>query len=144
MQRVDAYESPLFLAEGSTLPVFAVSNPNQMQVKLDNAYANFAADGQPLDYRADLVIYDKGTEVKRCSSTVNSPCTYNGYHFYQEAYFGYGAAVTVRDTSTGNVVYQETLALAEQVAVAAREDHRQRRQRPARPDGRAHRHARHR
>jgi len=113
VQRVDAYESPLFLAEGSTLPVFAVSNPNQMQVKLDNAYANFAADGEPLDYRADLVIYDKGTEVKRCSSTVNSPCTYNGYHFYQEAYFGYGAAVSVRDTTTGNVVYQETLALAQ-------------------------------
>jgi cytochrome c biogenesis protein len=113
VQRIDAYDSPLFLAEGSTLPVFAVSNPNQMQVTLDNAYARFATDGQPLDYRADLIIYDRGTEVKRCSSTVNTPCTYNGYHFYQEAYFGYGAAISVRDTTTGNYVYQETLALAQ-------------------------------
>jgi cytochrome c biogenesis protein len=113
VQRVDAYDSPLFLAEGSTLPVFAVSNPNQMQVTLDNAYAKFAPDGQPLDYRADLIIYDRGTEVKRCSSTVNTPCTYNGYHFYQEAYFGYGATLSVRDTSTGNIVYRETMALAD-------------------------------
>lgn len=113
VQRVDAYDSPLFLAEGSTLPVFAVSNPNQMQVTLDGAYARFAESGQPLDYRADMIIYDRGTEVKRCSSTVNTPCTYNGYHFYLEAYFGYGATMSVRDTSTGNVIYKETLALAD-------------------------------
>jgi cytochrome c biogenesis protein len=113
VQRMDAYSSDLFLAEGTTLPVFAVSNPNQMQVKLDNSYARFAGSGQPLDYRSDLVIYDRGTEVKRCSSTVNSPCTYNGYHFYQEAYYGYGAAITVREVATGNVVYQETLALGD-------------------------------
>ncbi len=114
VQRVDAYDSPLFLAEGSTLPVFAVSNPNQMQVTLENAYAQFAPDGRPIDYRADFIIYDRGEEAKRCSSTVNSPCSYNGYRFYQEAYFGYGATVSVRDTATGNILYQETLALSSQ------------------------------
>ena len=71
-----------------------------------DSYAEFAPNGLPLDYRADLTIYERGEEVKRCSSTVNSPCSYNGYRFYQEAYFGYGAALTVRDTATGNVVYQ--------------------------------------
>ncbi|MEK7247384.1 MAG: cytochrome c biogenesis protein ResB, partial [Chloroflexota bacterium] len=111
VQRIDAYDSPLFLAEGSTLPVFAVSNPNQMQVKLENALAEFAPNGQPIDYRADFVIYDRGIEAKRCSSTVNSPCSYNGYRFYQQSYFGYGATLSVRDTSTGNLVYRETLGL---------------------------------
>ena len=111
VQRVDAYSSPLFLAEGSTLPVFAVSNPNQMQVKLENALAEFAPNGQPIDYRADFVIYDRGIEAKRCSSTVNTPCSYNGYRFYQQSYFGYGATLSVRDTSTGNLIYQETLGL---------------------------------
>ena len=144
VQRVDAYSSPLFLAEGSTLPVFAVSNPNQMQVTLENAYAEFAPNGQPIDYRADFVIYDRGIEAKRCSSTVNSPCSYNGYRFYQEAYFGYGATLSVRDTSTGNLVYQETLALAQQIAFAAREGDGQRRRGPPRSNGDPDRQLRHR
>jgi len=116
VQRIDSYESPLFLAEGSTLPVFAVSNPNQMQVSLEDAHAQFAADGRPIDYRSDLVIYDRGVQARRCSSTVNSPCSYNEYRFYQESYFGFGATVSVRDMSTGNVLYKETLALSEQSA----------------------------
>ncbi len=112
VRRVDAYSAPLFLAEGGTLPVFAVSNPNQIQVQLTNSYARFDDLGAPLDYRADLSIYDRGELALTCSSTVNSPCTYKGFKFYEEAYFGYGAGVTVRDTATGNVVYNETLALA--------------------------------
>ena len=112
VSRVDAFSSPLFLAEGATLPVFPVKDPNQMQVQLADARAAFAADGQPLDYRSELIIYQRGEEVLRCESTVNSPCSYNGYRFYQAAYFGYGAALQVRDLDTGNVVYKETLALS--------------------------------
>lgn len=113
VSRVDAFSSPLFLAEGATLPVFPVKDPNQMQVQLADARAAFASDGQPLDYRSELVIYQRGEEVLRCESTVNSPCSYNGYRFYQAAYFGFGAALQVRDLDTGNVVYKETLALSD-------------------------------
>lgn len=113
VSRVDAFSSPLFLAEGSTLPVFPVKDREQMQVRLVDAHAAFAPDGQPLDYRSEMVIYDRGEEALRCSSTVNSPCGYRGYRFYQSAYFGFGAAVEVRDMSTGNVIYRETLALAD-------------------------------
>jgi cytochrome c biogenesis protein len=116
VSRVDAFSSPLFLAEGGTLPVFPVNDPGQIQVELRNAHAQFADDGQPLDYRTDLTIYRRGEEVKQCSSTVNSPCSYEGYRFYQAAYFGFGAEMTVRDTATGNVVYRETLALTERTA----------------------------
>jgi cytochrome c biogenesis protein ResB len=115
VSRIDSFSSPLFLSEGGTLPVFPVKDPNQMQVQLVDSYAQFAPDGQPLDYRADLVIYKRGDEVLRCSSTVNTPCQYDGYRFYQAAYFGYGAEVEVLDLATGNVIYHETLALTERV-----------------------------
>ena len=111
VRRVDAFEAPLFLAEGEVLPVYAVSNPNQIQVQLRDSYASFNENGVPLDYRSDLTIYDRGEEVLRCSSTVNSPCSYNGFKFYEEAYFGNGAGITVRDAATGNVVFSENYAL---------------------------------
>lgn len=114
VSRADAFSSPLFLAEGATLPVFPVRDPNQMQVELHDARGQFAPDGQPLDYRSEISIYRRGEEVKRCASTVNSPCSYAGYKFYQSAYFGFGAALEVSDLSTGNVVYRETLVLSDQ------------------------------
>jgi cytochrome c biogenesis protein ResB len=111
VSKADAFESPLFLAEGATLPVFPVRDAGQIQVELRDAKGEFAPNGQPLDYRADLTLYRRGEEVKQCASTVNTPCTYDGYKFYQSAYFGFGAGVEVRDLATGNVLYRETLAL---------------------------------
>jgi cytochrome c biogenesis protein ResB len=80
-------------------------------VELVDAVGEFSPDGQALDYRSEMVIYKNGEEVKRCSSTVNSPCSYEGYRLYQAAYFGFGAAVQVKNATTGNVLYRETLAL---------------------------------
>ena len=111
VSKADAFESPLFLAEGATLPVFPVRDADQIQVELRNAEGEFAPSGQPLDYRADLTLYRRGEEVKQCASTVNTPCSYDGYKFYQSAYFGFGAGMEVRDLATGNVLYRETLAL---------------------------------
>ena len=111
VSKADAFESPLFLAEGATLPVFPVRDADQIQVELRDAEGEFAPNGQPLDYRSDLTLYRRGEEVKRCASTVNTPCTYDGYKFYQSAYFGFGAGIEVRDLATGNVLYRETLAL---------------------------------
>ena len=116
VSRAEAFSSPLFLSEGGTLPVFPVSNPNQIQVELVDAVARFSPEGIPLDYRSDMVIYRRGEEVKRCESTVNSPCSYDGYRLYQSAYFGFGAALVVRDATTGNVLYRETVALSEKAA----------------------------
>ncbi|MBI2912418.1 MAG: cytochrome c biogenesis protein ResB [Chloroflexi bacterium] len=113
VSRMDSFEAPLFLSEGATLPVFPVRDANQMQVQLVDAHAAFSADGRPLDYRSQLVIYERGEQAKECASTVNTPCSYRGYHFYQAAYFGFGAAVQVRDLASGNVVYRETLALSD-------------------------------
>jgi len=114
VSRMDSFEAPLFMAEGETQPLFPVSDPNQLQVELLNTHAAFAPSGQPLDYRSDLAIYRNGELVKTCSSTVNSPCGYSGYQFFQSAWFGFGAGLEVRDTITGNIVYRETLALSDQ------------------------------
>mgnify|MGYP005841598863 CR=1 FL=1 len=113
ISRMDSFSAPLFLSEGATAPVLPAAGPRQMQLELANASASFTPEGRPLDYRSEMVIYERGEEVKRCESTVNSPCAYGGFRFYQSAYFGYGAAVEVRDMSTGNAVYVETLALSD-------------------------------
>lgn len=113
VSRIDSFSTGLFLSEGATLPVFPVRDVNQMQVELVDSHGEFAADGQPLDYYSDIVVYRRGEEVKRCRSTVNSPCGYDGYRFFQSAYFGFGAGLEVRDLSSGNVIYRETLALTE-------------------------------
>jgi cytochrome c biogenesis protein len=111
VSKADAFEAPLFLSEGGTLPVFPVQDPQQIQVELRDADGDFAANGRPLDYRSDLTLYRRGEEVKQCASTVNTPCTYDGYKFYQSAYFGFGAGVEVTDLVSGDVIYRETLAL---------------------------------
>jgi hypothetical protein len=113
VSRADAFSAPLFLSEGSTLPVFPVRDENQMQVELRDAHAAFAPDGQPLDYNSELSIYRRGEVVESCQSTVDTPCTYGGYRFYQSAYFGFGAELEVRDLESGNVIYRETLALTD-------------------------------
>ncbi|HKZ50226.1 MAG TPA: cytochrome c biogenesis protein ResB [Dehalococcoidia bacterium] len=113
VSRASGFARDILIAEGGSAPVFdVVAQPDQMQVHLLDAVGSFDARGQPLDYRSQLVITQGGQEVKRCVITVNSPCVYRGYRFHQAAYFGFGAEVQVRDLATGNVIYRETLALA--------------------------------
>lgn len=113
VSRFSGFSNGMMIAEGASAPVFPLSHPNQMQVQLLDAVGEFSPEGQPLDYSSDLVIYRGGEEVKRCTATVNSPCRYEGYRFHQAAYFGFGADVQVRDLSSGNVVYRETLSLSD-------------------------------
>jgi cytochrome c biogenesis protein ResB len=105
------YSQTLFIAEGTTSPVFPVSNPNQMQVQVVQAVARFDAKGSPIDYHSELVIYKGGHEVARGTATVNGPLEYGGYRFHQVGYLGEGAALHVRDVTTGNATYDEVLAL---------------------------------
>ncbi|MDP2950221.1 MAG: cytochrome c biogenesis protein ResB, partial [Chloroflexota bacterium] len=113
VSKFTAFSAPLFAAEGTSAPVFAVKNPDQMQVRVVDTVGQFDEEGQPLDYRTEMAIYQGGQEVKRCTTTVNGPCGYGGYRFHQAAYFGFGAEVQVRDIASGNVVYKEVLALSD-------------------------------
>jgi len=113
VSRTGGYTSALLIAEGTASPVFAVSHPDQMQVEVIDAKAAFDEDGLPTDYRSELVIYRGGAEVARGVTTVNRPLLYGGYRFHQAGYLGEGAALRVRDLSTGNTVYREALALTD-------------------------------
>lgn len=107
------YTNALFVAEGTTSPVFPVSDPHQMQVEVVDAAASFGEDGLPTDYHTELVIYQGGKEVARGVTTVNRPLSYGGYRFHQAGYLGEGAALRVRDLATGDTVYSESLALTD-------------------------------
>ncbi len=113
VSRFSGFSNGMFIAEGATAPVFALTHPNQMQVELLDAVGRFSPEGRALDYSSDLAIYEGGERVKLCTSTVNSPCSYNGYRFHQAAYFGNGADVQVRDLASGNVIYRETMTLSD-------------------------------
>ena len=110
---LSGFSSGMFIAEGESAPVFPLTHPNQMQVELVDAVGRFSSEGRALEYSSDLVIYRGGEEVRRCTTTVNTPCSYNGYRFHQAAYFGFGADVRVRDLASGNVVFRETMSLSE-------------------------------
>ena len=116
ISRTGGYTNALFIAEGTANPVFPVSHADQMQVEVVDAIAAFDEEGMPRDYRSKLVIYQGGREVARGEATVNGPLSYGGYRFHQAAYFGEGAALRVRDASTGNTLYSEVLALEGLVA----------------------------
>ena len=113
VSRLGGFEASLFVGEGTTAPVFAADNPNQMQVLVEDAVGHFDEAGSPLDYRTHLVIYQGGREVARGTTTVNGPFSYEGYRFHQASYFGSGAALRVRDTATGDAIYSEVLVLDE-------------------------------
>ncbi|MGB6837691.1 MAG: cytochrome c biogenesis protein ResB [Dehalococcoidia bacterium] len=113
VSRLGGFEASLFVAEGTTAPVFAADHPNQTQVLVEDAVAHFDEAGSPLDYRTHLVIYQGGREVARGTTTVNRPFSYEGYRFHQASYFGRGAALRVRDTATGDAIYSEVLVLDE-------------------------------
>ena len=111
VSRFSGFSNGMLIAEGASAPVFPLKHPDQMQVQLLDAVGRFSAEGDPLDYRSELAIFQGGEEVKRCVATVNSPCSYNGYRFHLAAYFGNGADLQVRDLDSGNVIYRETLSL---------------------------------
>lgn len=106
-----ARDRQIFIAEGTTTPVFAITDRDHMQVYVEKAIARFDASGFPRDYRTELVIYRGGREAARGVTTVNNPLAYGGYRFHQSAYFPDGAVLRVREVASGRLVYDETLAL---------------------------------
>ena len=113
------FSSEIFAGEGTTAPVFAVSNPNQLQVRIDEAVGKFGDVGNALDFRTHLTIFKNGREVASGTATVNDPFKYGGYRFHQAAYFGDGAELQIRELATGNTVFHETFPLDQTTAAPA-------------------------
>ena len=81
-----------------------------LSVKLEQFEEEWYVDGPPKDFSSELVIYENGREVKRGTTRVNAPLTYDGIAFNQ-AFFGQVAVVEVKDAA-GNVVFNEGVPLA--------------------------------
>ncbi len=110
------FTSDIFAGEGTTTPVFAVSNAAQLQVRVDDTVGKFGDAGNALDFRTHLTIFENGEEVKSGVATVNDPLHYGGYRFHQVAFFPDGAALRIEDTSTGNTVFREIFPMQDVTA----------------------------
>jgi cytochrome c biogenesis protein len=110
------FTADVFAGEGTTSPIFAVSNPNQLQVRIDQAIGKFGAQGNALDYRTHLTIFKNGEQVASGFTTVNDPLKYGGYRFHQVAYQPWGVELKMREVATGNTVFHETFPLQDTTA----------------------------
>lgn len=110
------FTSDAFAGEGTTVPVFAVKDPNQLQVRVDDAVGEFGEKGNALDFRTHLTIFQNGEEVKSGTTTVNNPLEYGGYRFHQVAYWPDGVELRIRDVVTGNTLVRETFPLQDTTA----------------------------
>ncbi len=114
---ITSREQQIFVAEGeSGAAVFAPTDRDHMQVYVEDAVGSFDDEGFPLDFRTWLIVYQGGSEVARGVTTVNDPLEYGGYRFHQSAYFPDGAALQIRDLTSGRLVYDEVLALTSETA----------------------------
>jgi cytochrome c biogenesis protein len=117
--RLTGFSADIFAGTGTTAPIFAVSNPNQLQVRIDDAQGRFGDKGNALDFRTKLTIFKNGRQVASGTTTVNDPLKYGGYRFHQVAFFPNGAELRIRDLTTGNTVFHETFPLEETTAAPA-------------------------
>ena len=102
------FRNPEFVVpEGSTRQVGFGTG---LAVKAEAFVDEYYPEGPPKDYRSDLVLYDKGVEVKRQTVRVNEPMSYGGIRFHQ-AFFGPAAVLQVRDEA-GKVIFDDGVALA--------------------------------
>ncbi len=117
--RLTGFSTDLFAGVGTTAPVFAVSDPNQLQVRIDDTIGRFGDKGNALDFRTRLTIFKNGRQVASGTTTVNDPLKYQGYRFHQLAYFPNGAELKISEAATGNTVFHETFALEQTTAAPA-------------------------
>lgn len=116
---VTAEEQQILIGEGESLPVFAPTHRNHMQLYVERAVGEFDETGFPLDYRTYIVVYKGGQEVLRGYTTVNNPLTYGGYKFHQSAYFPDGIGLQVRDLASGRLIYNEVIPLLQEATAPA-------------------------
>jgi cytochrome c biogenesis protein len=99
-------EMEFIVPEGS---VREVGHGTNLSVGLTQFTDTYSEDGQPHEYRSDLVIYDGDQQVKSGSIVVNEPIGYNNATIYQS---GFGQAVQMRVTdASGNVLFDDSIPI---------------------------------
>jgi cytochrome c biogenesis protein ResB len=114
VSKVAGFQTFIEVGEGATQPVFPVLHREQMQVQNLDSIEGRDAEGNIIDYRTWLVVFQDGRERCRGDITVNGPLNCNGYRFHQSTYTPNGAALQVRNRHTGQVVYAEAPVLNDQ------------------------------
>ncbi|MFQ5916680.1 MAG: cytochrome c biogenesis protein ResB [Candidatus Binatia bacterium] len=101
-------DNGLVIPDGS---IRAVGHGTDLLVLNEGFTEEYYSDGRPKDYRSDLVVYEKGREVKRQTVRVNQPLEYKGIRFHQ-SFFGNAAVMRVRDTISDELLFEDGVALA--------------------------------
>jgi cytochrome c biogenesis protein len=102
-----------FEESGFTVPVGTtreVGHDTGLVVLAEDFADEYYVNGEPKDYRSELVLFSQGTEVARQTVRVNEPLIYNGVRFHQ-SFYGQAVMLTVRDAA-GSVLTQEPVPLA--------------------------------
>jgi cytochrome c biogenesis protein len=81
-----------------------------LSVRLEHFTDEYYVEGPPKDFRSELVILKDGVEVKRGTTRVNSPISYDGMKFHQ-SFFGQTALMTVK-AKDGTSLYDGPVPLA--------------------------------
>ncbi|MGC9966697.1 MAG: cytochrome c biogenesis protein ResB [Syntrophobacteraceae bacterium] len=85
------FKGTMNLVEGETSDEVLLAGEREVKelpfmVRCDKFDVSFYDTGAPKEFRADLAIIDKGTEVLKEPVVVNGPLTYQGITFYQASY----------------------------------------------------------
>jgi cytochrome c biogenesis protein len=104
------FETVVFLGVGQTAPVQAVGTPENLLVKNLSFDAPRGPDGQFLDFRTDLAVYQNGQQIARKTIRVNDPLEAGGFVFHQNT-FGPAEVLTIRDAA-GQLAWDGPILLA--------------------------------
>lgn len=101
------FRDTLFIVpEGS---IREVGHGTGLSLELNSFKDEYWPNGSPKDYRSQVVLYDKGQEVKQGLVRVNSPLSYRGVNFYQSTF---GPAVRIQVHRAGELIYDQPVPLS--------------------------------
>jgi len=101
------FDKTYVFAEGSPeAALFDNPGPNQIFVKVVDAYRGLDAENNVIDYHSMLEVR-RGEEVVACKTTVNDPCHAFGYKVHQAAWFNDIAHLRITNTE-GRVILIRT------------------------------------
>ena len=102
------FDETFVFAEGEPeAAVFAKAGPNQLFIKVLDAYRGLDGSGNVVDYHS-IIQVRRGDETKTCKTSVNDPCRAFGYKVHQAAWFNDVAHLRITN-SDGRVVLDQDL-----------------------------------
>jgi len=109
------FDRTMVIAETrSPAPVFEDAGPNQLFIRMVDAYRGLDEEGNIIDYHS-MIEVRRGEETIACKTTVNDPCHAFGYKVHQAAWFNDIAHLRVV-APNGQLLYDDVLDFDSQTA----------------------------